>query len=174
MPCRMHPVAPISVFTPSRSYFGLIYKQGMAENGGSNSDQKMYLENLDEWINDENKLVTYKWLSRTLSLHVNHAKHLLDLFVQSREPPIAESTAPSGLSVTYCLAGLVRGKGDGGCVFTIRLVRGKDRRKVVAEFVPPVSCHVYSVQVRPYGFYGSSIGRVQSSNCVTQNYPKLR
>ncbi|KAG9351888.1 hypothetical protein JZ751_023139 [Albula glossodonta] len=34
----------------------------------------LYLENIDEFVHDHNKIVTYKWLSLTLGVHVNQAK----------------------------------------------------------------------------------------------------
>jgi hypothetical protein len=39
-------------------------------------EERLYLENLDEYVNDEAKIVTYKWLSRTLSVNVDQAKRL--------------------------------------------------------------------------------------------------
>uniref|UniRef100_D6RG54 DNA polymerase delta subunit 3 n=1 Tax=Mus musculus TaxID=10090 RepID=D6RG54_MOUSE len=37
--------------------------------------EQLYLENIDEFVTDQNKIVTYKWLSYTLGVHVNQAKH---------------------------------------------------------------------------------------------------
>ncbi|XP_041256076.1 DNA polymerase delta subunit 3 [Onychostruthus taczanowskii] len=37
---------------------------------------ELYLENIDEFVTDHNRVVTYKWLSYTLGVHVNQAKHI--------------------------------------------------------------------------------------------------
>ena len=42
----------------------------------------MYMENLEEWIFEEEKIVTYKFLSRSLKIHVNVAKQMLFNFMQ--------------------------------------------------------------------------------------------
>uniref|UniRef100_A0A8C8C1Q2 DNA polymerase delta subunit 3 n=1 Tax=Oncorhynchus tshawytscha TaxID=74940 RepID=A0A8C8C1Q2_ONCTS len=41
------------------------------------------LDNIDEFVNDQNKIVTYKWLSLTLGVHVNLAKQLLYHYLDS-------------------------------------------------------------------------------------------
>ena len=51
----------------------------------------MYMENLEEWIFEEEKIVTYKFLSRSLKIHVNVAKQMLFNFVEKKKakhPPL--------------------------------------------------------------------------------------
>ena len=48
-----------------------------------NVEEDMWKENLKEWVYEESKIVTYKWLSKQLSVHVNIAKQMLFDFTQS-------------------------------------------------------------------------------------------
>ena len=41
----------------------------------------MYMENLEEWIEDEDIIISYKYLSRSLKVHVNVAKQMLFNFM---------------------------------------------------------------------------------------------
>eukprot|EP00116_Pleurobrachia_bachei_P013337 sb/3473599/ len=43
-------------------------------------DLGLLLENIEEYVMEQKKIVTYKWLSRTFSLNVNQAKQLLAIF----------------------------------------------------------------------------------------------
>ena len=61
----------------------------------------MYMENLEEWIDEEDKVVTYKYISRNLKVHVNVAKQMLFNFVDSRK------SSRSQLGVVYLISGLV-------------------------------------------------------------------
>lgn len=63
---------------------------------------EMYLENLDEWVNDENQIVTFKKLSLALKVHVNKAKQMLYSFVQHQR----NNKDNDHLFVTYFVAGL--------------------------------------------------------------------
>ena len=42
----------------------------------------MWMDNLEEFVFEERKAVTYKWLSRALSVHVNVAKQMLFAFAE--------------------------------------------------------------------------------------------
>ena len=61
----------------------------------------MYMENLEEWIEEEDLVVTYKYISRNLKVHVNVAKQMLYNFVDSRK------SSGSKLGVVYLVSGLV-------------------------------------------------------------------
>ena len=61
----------------------------------------MYMENLEEWIEEEDMVVTYKYISRNLKVHVNVAKQMLFNFVDSRK------SSGSKLGVVYLISGLV-------------------------------------------------------------------
>ena len=61
----------------------------------------MYMENLEEWIEEEDNVVTYKYISRNLKVHVNVAKQMLFNFVDSRK------SSGCKLGVVYLVSGLV-------------------------------------------------------------------
>jgi len=42
----------------------------------------MWMDNLEEFVFEERKAVTYKWLSRALNVHVNVAKQMLFAFAE--------------------------------------------------------------------------------------------
>ena len=105
----------------------------------------MYMENLEEWVLEEDKVVTYKYLSRNLKVHVNVAKQMLFNFVQSRQ------SSGDNLGVVYLMSGLVPAKGgeDAATAATCQkvvLVKEQDRETVRAKFSELLSEHVYSVQ----------------------------
>ena len=62
----------------------------------------MYMENLEEWIEEEDNVVTYKYISRNLKVHVNVAKQMLFNFVDSRK-----TSGSKQLGVVYLVSGLV-------------------------------------------------------------------
>ncbi|XP_034021688.1 DNA polymerase delta subunit 3-like [Thalassophryne amazonica] len=61
---------------------------------------ELYLDNIDEFVNDDNKIVTYKWLSLTLGVHVNTAKQMLFHYLDHKRK---ESAAQ--LHATYLVSG---------------------------------------------------------------------
>ena len=61
----------------------------------------IYMENLEEWIEEEDYVVTYKYISRNLKVHVNVAKQMLYNFVESRK------SSGGKLGVVYLVSGLV-------------------------------------------------------------------
>ncbi|XP_033638272.1 DNA polymerase delta subunit 3-like [Asterias rubens] len=97
----------------------------------------MYLENLEEFVFDEDKVVTYRWLSQTLSVHVNRAKQMLATFV--------EQTKPKAVNVTYLLSGIEE-KENGVKVNIVTLVSDDNLKKSEASLSKVLSKHVYSVQ----------------------------
>ncbi|XP_071798748.1 uncharacterized protein [Asterias amurensis] len=97
----------------------------------------MYLENLEEFVFDEDKVVTYRWLSQTLSVHVNRAKQMLATFVEQKKP--------KAVNVTYLLSG-VEEKENGVKVNRVTLVSDDNLKKSEASLSKVLSKHVYSVQ----------------------------
>ena len=116
----------------------------------------MYMENLEEWVLEEDKVVTYKYLSRNLKVHVNVAKQMLFNFVQSRQ------SSGDKLGVVYLMSGLVPAKGgeDAATAATCQkvvLVKEQDRETVRAKFSELLSEHVYSVQKSAEGVAVTSL-----------------
>ena len=58
-------------------------------------------DNLFKNVEEEDLIVTYKYISRNLRLHVNVAKRMLYNFVESRK------SSGSQLGVVYLVSGLV-------------------------------------------------------------------
>jgi len=102
----------------------------------------MYMENLEEWVLEDDKVVTYKYLSKNLKVHVNVAKQMLFNFVQSQK---------NKLGVVYLLSGLVTcdhgdNSADFGTQQKVVLVKEADLDRVKAKFAEMLSQHIYSVQ----------------------------
>ncbi|KAM4604623.1 DNA polymerase delta subunit 3 [Polymixia lowei] len=99
----------------------------------------LYLDNIDEFVNDHNKIVTYKWLSLTLGVHVNVAKQMLYHYLDQKRK---ESSAQ--LHATY----LVSGKfvENGHTSHKVSVVREEQLEDVKSKMSLTVSVHVYSVQ----------------------------
>ncbi|XP_014777504.1 DNA polymerase delta subunit 3 isoform X2 [Octopus bimaculoides] len=102
----------------------------------------MYLDNLDEYINDENKVVTYRWLSITLQVHVNLAKQMLFNFVKQQR---SEKDSDC-LHVTYFVAGITDKRKDGTKVVFCSVVPEEKLETVKSSLQQLHSCHIYSVQ----------------------------
>jgi len=98
----------------------------------------MYLENLDKFINDEGKIVTYKWLSLTLDVPANVAKQMLYHFVEKQRNKDNDS-----LNVTYLLSGVA--DGEQGKVHKVMVVREENLEVVKRTLKEIISVHVYSV-----------------------------
>ncbi|WAR27412.1 DPOD3-like protein [Mya arenaria] len=69
----------------------------------------LFLENIDEYVNDESKIVTYKWLSQTLQVNCNVAKQMLYQFVQTER----NEKGNDNITVTYFVSGLTKPDGEG-------------------------------------------------------------
>merc|ERR1739838_695582 len=106
----------------------------------NNEMDSMYLENLDEFINDEGKIVTYKWLSLTLDVPANVAKQMLYHFVEKQRNKDNDS-----LNVTYLLSGLAAADGEQGKVHKVMVVREENLEVVTRTLKEIISVHVYSV-----------------------------
>ncbi|KAM8727190.1 DNA polymerase delta subunit 3 isoform 1-T1 [Acanthopagrus schlegelii] len=100
---------------------------------------ELYLDNIDEYVNDHNKIVTYKWLSLTLGVHVNIAKQMLFHYLDHKRK---ESSAQ--LHATY----LVSGKfvDNGQTSHKVSVVKEDQLEDVKSKMSLVVSVHVYSVQ----------------------------
>ncbi|MCJ8740858.1 hypothetical protein PDJAM_G00063880 [Pangasius djambal] len=100
----------------------------------------LYLDNIDEYVNDQNKIVTYKWLSLTLGVHVNTAKQMLYHYIEQRRKERSGNT----LHATY----LVSGKclENGSMCHKVSVVREDKLEDVKSKLDVTISVHVYSVQ----------------------------
>lgn len=96
----------------------------------------MWKENMNEWVYEETKIVTYKWLSKQISVHVNIAKQMLFEFVQSSQ------SKKSSLEVVYLLAGRIALPPHS---IKVCLVKSKDLPSKEAEFQSITSKHIYAV-----------------------------
>jgi len=115
-----------------------------------NKVDPMYMENLEEWILEENKVVTYKFLSRSLKVHVNVAKQMLFNFVETKK-----SSSTPLLGIVYLLSGMVENKDveksaddvTESSTLKVLLVKEKDLKDVLSKFSKVHSQHIYSVQL---------------------------
>ncbi|KAG7211504.1 hypothetical protein KM043_010773 [Ampulex compressa] len=93
-----------------------------------------YLDTLAGYIYDDDKLVTYKWLSKQLEVHVNVAKQILWEFTQRHKE---EET----LECTYLLIGTLS---DGG--MRVEVAKASDLVAVKKKYNKIISEHIYSLQ----------------------------
>jgi len=91
---------------------------------------ELWWQNLEEWIFDESKLVTYKYIASSLKIHVNVAKKML--FTYSKE-----STRK-----TFAIY-LVCGSINGEC--HVKLISDKDIEKEESQFDQILTKHVYAL-----------------------------
>ncbi|KAL8588442.1 hypothetical protein ACOMHN_024544 [Nucella lapillus] len=97
------------------------------------------LENIDEFVHDENKIVTCKWLSLTLKIHINQAKRLLYTFLQQQRKKDKDVNA------TYFVAGAFKGE-NGDMEHRCLVVSEEDLDTTRKQLSTVTSCHVYSIQ----------------------------
>ncbi|XP_067331317.1 DNA polymerase delta subunit 3 isoform X2 [Channa argus] len=100
---------------------------------------ELYLDNIDEFVNDHNKIVTYKWLSLTLGVHVNTAKQMLYHYLDYKRK---ESSAQ--LHATYLVSGKFVDNGQAS--HRVSVVREDQLEDFKSKMSLIVSVHVYSVQ----------------------------
>ncbi|CAK6448983.1 unnamed protein product [Pipistrellus nathusii] len=101
---------------------------------------QLYLENIDEFVTDQNKIVTYKWLSYTLGVHVNQAKQMLYDYVERKR----KENSGAQLHVTYLVSGsLVQ---NGHVCHKVAVVREDKLEAVKSKLAVTASIHVYSIQ----------------------------
>nr|XP_043880442.1 DNA polymerase delta subunit 3 isoform X3 [Solea senegalensis] len=100
---------------------------------------ELYLDNIDEYVNDHDKIVTYKWLSLTLGVHVNTAKQMLFHYLDHKRK---ESSGQ--LHATYLVSGKMVDNGQTS--HKVSVVREEQLEDFKAKMSLIVSVHVYSVQ----------------------------
>ena len=61
-------------------------------------EDSMWMDNLEEWVGDQNEVVTVKSLSRGLKVHVNVAKEMLFAFAEKKKEELE-------LEVVYLVSG---------------------------------------------------------------------
>ncbi|XP_018358605.1 PREDICTED: DNA polymerase delta subunit 3-like isoform X2 [Trachymyrmex cornetzi] len=92
-----------------------------------------HLETLAGHVFDNDKLVTYKWLSKELHIHVNIAKQILWDFYQKYQNN-------NNIECTYLLIGHLKEKG-----MRVEVVKGSNLSEAKEKFSKIISEHVYSV-----------------------------
>ncbi|KAK5919985.1 hypothetical protein CgunFtcFv8_023830 [Champsocephalus gunnari] len=100
---------------------------------------ELYLDNIDEYVNDQDKIVTYKWLSLTLGVHVNTAKQMLFHYLDHRRK---ESSAQ--LHATYLVSGKCVDNGQAS--HKVSVIKEDKLEDFKSKMSLIVSVHVYSVQ----------------------------
>ncbi|XP_053404802.1 DNA polymerase delta subunit 3-like [Mercenaria mercenaria] len=104
--------------------------------------EDLYMDNIDEYIKDENKIVTYKWLSQTLQVHCNTAKQMLYKYIDTER----NEKGADGLNVTYFVSGLTKPDASGEQMFKCTVVPEEKLEVCKTTLAILTSCHVYSVQ----------------------------
>ncbi|XP_069664792.1 DNA polymerase delta subunit 3 isoform X2 [Haliaeetus albicilla] len=103
-------------------------------------EDELYLENIDEFVTDQNRIVTYKWLSYTLGVHVNQAKQMLYDYVERKR----KENSGAQLHVTYLVAGnLIQ---NGHICHKVAVVREDKLEAMKSKLATIASVHVYSIQ----------------------------
>ncbi|XP_034971966.1 DNA polymerase delta subunit 3 [Zootoca vivipara] len=103
-------------------------------------EDELYLENIDEFVTDQNRVVTYKWLSYTLGVHVNQAKQMLYDYVERKR----KENSGAQLHVTYLVAGnLVQ---NGHTCHKVAVVKEEKLEAMKSKLSTIASVHVYSIQ----------------------------
>ncbi|XP_060078740.1 DNA polymerase delta subunit 3-like isoform X2 [Ylistrum balloti] len=134
----------------------------------------LYLENLEEYVNDENKIVTYKWFSTNLKVHVNEAKQMLYAFIQDQR----NNHDNDNLSVTYFVAGLTKPL-NGHQTHKCTVVKEEDLEAYRSSLAVVTSSHIYSVQKAklkdPSALYTAEYDSIkESSNFTSIKFPKAK
>lgn len=100
----------------------------------------LYLENIDEFVNDQNKIVTYKWLSLTLGVHVNQAKQMLYHYLEQKR----KESSGTRLHATYLVSG--KFTQNGNTCHKVAVVREDQLEGLKSKMIVTASVHVYSIQ----------------------------
>lgn len=121
----------------------------------------MYMENLEEWIFEEEKIVTYKFLSRSLKIHVNVAKQMLFNFVERNKKKHPD------IGVVFLVSGLVPSNKDDEASDPfdqkVLCVKQEDLKQTLKGFSSVLTQHIYSVQ------QNNNTVSVTSLFCADQN-----
>ncbi|GFS19475.1 DNA polymerase delta subunit 3-like [Elysia marginata] len=105
------------------------------------SETDLLNENIGEYVNDDYKIVTCKWLSLTHSININEAKRALYAFVKHQR----KMGGNDDINVTYFVAGLGRSK-DGDLMHKCAVVPESELDVVKKSLSTLTSCHIFSVQ----------------------------
>merc|ERR1712233_200361 len=97
------------------------------------------MEDLDGWILEENKVVTYKYLSRALDVHVNTAKQMLWNYKELKQGACK--------GVVYFVSGLTKESEDKVPETRVSLVKEEKLKETLASLSKVFSQHVYSIQL---------------------------
>ena len=111
--------------------------------------EELWWQNLQEWILDESKIVTYKNLACNLDVHVNMAKKMLLTFHQGQEDKV---------SAFYLISGQTK---DG---FKIQITAAKDLKKVENTFKKVLSKHIFALCQAKMDVTAADV-----LNCLTEN-----
>ncbi|XP_077197285.1 DNA polymerase delta subunit 3 [Paroedura picta] len=103
-------------------------------------EDELYLDNIDEFVTDQNRVVTYKWLSYTLGVHVNQAKQMLYDYVERKR----KENSGAQLHVVYLVAG--NAVQNGHTCHKVAVVREAQLEAMKAKLSSVASVHVYSIQ----------------------------
>ncbi|XP_067841685.1 DNA polymerase delta subunit 3 isoform X2 [Heptranchias perlo] len=101
---------------------------------------ELFVENIEELVTDENRIVTYKMLSQFLGIHVNQAKQMLYYYVERKR----KENSGAQLHVTYLVSG--KAVEDGTSCHKVAVVREEQLEAVKMKMLVTASVHVYSIQ----------------------------
>ncbi|KAK3797426.1 hypothetical protein RRG08_035872 [Elysia crispata] len=105
------------------------------------TDKALLQENIEEYIKDDNKVVTCKWLSLMHSIDINVAKRALHIFVHHQR----NKGGNDDINVTFFVAGLGKSK-DGDLMHKCAVVPETELEVVKRSLATVTSCHIFSVQ----------------------------
>jgi hypothetical protein len=88
----------------------------------------MYLDNLQESLEEGKRIVTYKWLSHTLRVPANVAKRMIYTYWSQRK-----TRECSNMLITFCVSGILRASTI-RCV-SVALVKGEVNLEGMQFFV---------------------------------------
>lgn len=107
---------------------------------------KKYMQNIEDFVFIEDKIVTYLWLCQILKIHANTAKQLLHAFAIKED-------VKNKLLITYVLGGeLKNGKGR-----LLKLIIGDSKEAVKQLFSKITTDHIFSIQKSGGSFSSTDI-----------------
>ena len=112
----------------------------MAKLTEKGEEDEMWQQNLEEWIYEESKIVTYKWLSKAISVHVNTAKQMLYYFLEKHNT----NQKKQALEVIYLLAGRLAKSPKS---MKVCLAKSEDLKDKEAMFESLTSKHIYAISL---------------------------
>ncbi|XP_078078747.1 DNA polymerase delta subunit 3 isoform X2 [Mustelus asterias] len=101
---------------------------------------ELLVENIEELVADENRIVTYKMLSQFLGIHVNQAKQMLYYYVERKR----KENSGAQLHVTYLVSG--KAVENGTSCHKVAVVREDQLEALKLKMLVTASVHVYSIQ----------------------------